>query len=699
MNTSERVKEIMTIERIKEEILEREKARTEAVSPVREKSAQALEGIWNHISDNLERPRNIVAGALTGGTGGAVRGAMGQPSQVLPDDIQMPVHTGEEGMSVPRELQGGDTGNVAPLLEMGAQEALDPLNYFGPGLFKSGNLALDAAGVPRGYEGMLMANPSNMLEHYYNPGHKPPTVLEDLLAGPQGEVNSKGAQYNKTIAGKRRAEGAVKSLAQGGFRGVLDMFNPTARANWKQGVSRNSQRIVAKTIERAEGPKPILEGGAKKSKEKLLPNPDYPVPYWRQPKFDKLWDNKQWREGYLKDKQTMYNQAIDEGLAQVTYNSHMVDQSGFPISKEQFHESMQEARRRIFLEPATPNEHGTITSLLRDNAGEVRTTGYEYARKANGDFKINPETGKRIRRSKTEAREQSLDEAKYIENHILNAQGLPAGEGAIVVKPPAGQAGHHFNDVVYTNPGNTAQIDLMKKNWDEFNATGEVPMDKFEAHWKNAEKTQSGDNKYRILDFDEDGVWITGGKTGRSIVEGGVNFIAKYRNDGTLMAVMSDKHDFLEKMPVVGDMVKGLLPNDLVAISPAMETDIFRLKPTNFKDPKYGVSGAPNVKKTAATQIPKTVPPQVTKDNRGYVDLLKDYVNAKPESAVLDAERRKVGGMLATPATPFINSNEDLRTAGGLPMALLNNEEQAKRRGMLAATGEVSPTDSKPFYS
>ena len=43
---------------------------------------------------------------------------------------------------------------------------------------------------------------------------------------------------------------------------------------------------------------------------------------------------------------------------------------------------------------------------------------------------------------------------------------------------------------------------------------------------------------------------------------------------------------------------------------------------------------------------------------------------------------------------------EEQLTGGGLPMALLNNKEQDKRKGMLAASlGEVSPTDSKPFYS
>jgi hypothetical protein len=267
----------------------------------------------------------------------------------------------------------------------------------------------------------------------------------------------------------------------------------------------------------------------------------------------------------LKDKQTSYNQAIDEAFAQAGYNSHIIDQSG--MSVPQMHEAMGEVRRRLALEPTILNENGSITAMLREHSGEV-AEGYDHVRKADGSFKVRSD-GKRIRRPKMVKREQNLDEAKYIENHVNKTWGLEPGAGnsSITMKPQAGQAGHHFNDVVAQNPANSAQSNMIKDNWDEFNQTGRVPMDKFQKHWKSAEANQSSTNTWSVLDFDEDGVWVTGSKTGRSIIEGGVNYIAKYRNDGTLMVVMSDRHDFLEKMPIIGKVVSEMLPINKVSLS------------------------------------------------------------------------------------------------------------------------------------
>ena len=44
--------------------------------------------------------------------------------------------------------------------------------------------------------------------------------------------------------------------------------------------------------------------------------------------------------------------------------------------------------------------------------------------------------------------------------------------------------------------------------------------------------------------------------------------------NGRAIAFMSDKHDFLEKMPIVGTALESALPNQLMAVAGPMHLDI-----------------------------------------------------------------------------------------------------------------------------
>ena len=340
----------------------------------------------------------------------------------------------------------------------------------------------------------------------------------------------------------------------------------------------------------------------------------------------------------------------------MTFNSHNIDQSG--MSVPQFHESMAEARRRISIAEPVTYEPGSIVSLYRENAGTIEK-GFEYVRNPSGSFKLNKD-GKRIRRPKQQPRTQNLDEAKVVESHVADAWDLEAGNATVSMKPTMGDAGKHYSDVVYNNPANAAQVDVIKNNWNEFNETGVVPMDKFQQNWEKAAENQSSSNKWKIKGFDEDGVWITGSKTGSAIVEGGVNYIAKYRNDGTQMAVMSDRHDFLENLPVVGPVLSRLLPKNKIAVTAPMETNIFRVRPTQFKDPQFGLDPltATGGKKTAAQKISRGEPAKPQKDDRSTMGLLRDCASAQPQKEVLDAERFRQAGMLSGSVGTFNQINQ-----------------------------------------
>ena len=102
-------------------------------------------------------------------------------------------------------------------------------------------------------------------------------------------------------------------------------------------------------------------------------------------------------------------------------------------------------------------------------------------------------------------------------------------------------------------------------------------------------KTYAGDTpkNYRILGQDNDGVWITYSNAGRAKVEGGVNVIVRVDPDGSLTAIVSDLHDFGDKIPVLNTMLDNTLPNQVLAVTPPMQTNvqsISNLRSSSTKD-------------------------------------------------------------------------------------------------------------------
>ena len=73
-------------------------------------------------------------------------------------------------------------------------------------------------------------------------------------------------------------------------------------------------------------------------------------------------------------------------------------------------------------------------------------------------------------------------------------------------------------------------------------------------------------------------VWTSFSKTGTSITEGGVNAIAGFKLNGKFVLTVSDEHNFLENLPIVGYFLKKALPNRLLAVTPPMVDDLARYK-------------------------------------------------------------------------------------------------------------------------
>jgi hypothetical protein len=136
-------------------------------------------------------------------------------------------------------------------------------------------------------------------------------------------------------------------------------------------------------------------------------------------------------------------------------------------------------------------------------------------------------------------------------------------------------------------------------------------------------------------DVEKNGLWVTGSFSGTAITEGGVNFIAKISPNGRVMAVVSDEHNFLEKIPVVGKVLEEALPNRSVSATPPMHFDLKKNK-----------------------EKIKSVQPE---NKTNVKESLFDIATAKPSANLVRAEQQVNAGaaMTATGLLTGGSKNED----------------------------------------
>jgi hypothetical protein len=219
---------------------------------------------------------------------------------------------------------------------------------------------------------------------------------------------------------------------------------------------------------------------------------------------------------------------------------------------------------------------------------------------------------------------------KVIQDHIIEAQTLAPDERVkfIVKKATGKQTGKHWEDILQSdvkNPIAEAFAKYGKEN-QAYNLAGYT----FESNTQLAnylkpllEKEMKGKREkveksipknvpkiaknlvdkvagrqiktnYSLKytdpkDIEKYGVWIEGSTMGSAKVEGGVNFLMKVNRDGSLQAVMSDKHDFLEKVSIVGNTIEKKLPTTVVAITKPMSYDVFNAVPSVFPKESQGL--------------------------------------------------------------------------------------------------------------
>jgi hypothetical protein len=305
---------------------------------------------------------------------------------------------------------------------------------------------------------------------------------------------------------------------------------------------------------------------------------------------------------------------IEKAAANVNYLSHMHNQSGRtgPINP-----AMAQIAQKSNLETYTPNQPGQISDWMKQHSGTVKL----------GDDVVGPRGQKNV---------LSDADASTIENHVNSAWG--PSDTVVMKRARSGTGGNHFTDMYagrdpFARPraGNGVAQNAVKL----MNQYGDDWIKHF---------PDKGSN-YRVISKGDDGVWVTGtGRTvGTAVTEGGVNWLAKVEPDGTMVSVISDKHDFLEKplQKVAGaankvpgvNMHPEIMDKSLVAVTPPMYSNVKNLMTKQAKNlPK-------DYKNIAGVPTPKGGPTNLT--------LLEEFASAKPSDMGVKAEQLKQAGMLS----------------------------------------------------
>lgn len=277
----------------------------------------------------------------------------------------------------------------------------------------------------------------------------------------------------------------------------------------------------------------------------------------------------------------------------------------------------QDATKDFINAAADPDSPGAFF-----NAGEM----------GEGWFRESTKNAKVLR--KGEFGEISKADTDFIEDYLVSRDVWdlkdPNRVNVIVKTPRADMTGNHFKDILGWNPkvSNIAEVFSDKDgNLKTFSSpddlrTALVQMSRDKRTYKRA----SGENKpgdikkdvktgkdiphqFSIAKVADDGVWVKFTDIGEAYVEGGTNALIKVGLDGQLTGVMSDLHNFYErvdldsvarKVPGAGKALDAVgvrlptvdnvpmrmaLPEEVLAVTPPMRTHVVEIgRKSTFND-------------------------------------------------------------------------------------------------------------------
>jgi hypothetical protein len=292
----------------------------------------------------------------------------------------------------------------------------------------------------------------------------------------------------------------------------------------------------------------------------------------------------------------------EKAVAQMTYNAYIDAQT-----------NTNKAGKGVLGGHVDSISHGGIQQLSKDNyinaANEANVT--QHTRSARG---VNKEVDFKT----------SDADLSYAYDSVLKAWGMPdSGTNRLVVKRVEGMGGDHFQDAIKNK--NKAH-NTLRRIYASTDTTD--PMELYTILSNKLPKGVTILNK-SLRDVQQNGLWLSSSHVGSAVVEGGVNVLTKVLPDKRAMSFVSDEHDFLEKLPVLGKVLKKALPRREVSITPPIYVD---LAPTALKAKQKHLKGKRRTKFSRDTaQSGKVTDKQV-----------EDYINARPTLGALVSQAVKM---------------------------------------------------------
>lgn len=409
---------------------------------------------------------------------------------------------------------------------------LDPLNVVGGSMAKGGKAVKGA-----------ISSLGNYIPNWYGPG-KP--------INPDGMLSAQGQ------AGLQKATGLGGWLVDN-VRSVGEhVFSPQSRGLFEEyGTNIPSQRRMTEYADLEDQRKAF--NAEKKSERAAV-----------KEQLDAGELSKEAHKEQLKEidaKKFKETRADAKITGEFQYQGHIGKQSGHEGTKGMTPEAA-EIQRRSYMQEYTPVSQENMEDALKSFPTEVN--------------------GREVYVSDKEAEIF----AGYGQS-LKNVVGRPLNEGdSFVVKNPrSANTGAHHQDVVQTNPANAA----LGEAWEKFaDKDGNVNIEQLYG-WLKQNKDKYNEkldpmlpvgkkkNQWDLFSGDiervrKNGLWLTGGRVGSAVTEGGVSWLMKIEPDGTMKVMMRDLHDFAEKVPGVGKIAAVNLPNQVVAVSPVMVNNIKSIK-------------------------------------------------------------------------------------------------------------------------
>lgn len=307
---------------------------------------------------------------------------------------------------------------------------------------------------------------------------------------------------------------------------------------------------------------------------------------------------------------------LSKAMANINYNNHITEQAGRVGSKA---DALTEVAHRSNLDDYMANTPEIMAEQFKTHVG-------------GGSL--------------------SDDAADYAAKHVQDSWG---GSPKMVMKQAgAGQntirstGGNHYNDVVYRNAANPDISKIFIAN------KGTPTLRQLYDGLKGGKQGKYKVKNPSFEDVEKNGLWLTGSKTGTAITEGGINWLTKIEPSGKITGFMSDKHDFLEKLPIAGKALTKALPNDLIAVSPPMFGNIKAVKKAEMA--KRGIA-VPD----EAVRAAKPGKSGGMLQDAEQQELLEEFINTGPNAKTLREEQMIQAGMLsggALTANKTLNSEE-----------------------------------------